>query len=731
MTSRSREDATKLVTKAVSNFNTDKYALISTKELREKLSQGQSVVLVDVRTVEEQRTSMIPGAVTQSTFEAELLPALKSISSNGGAQVPLVVPYCTVGYRSHVYCQELDEKHGISNVRNGEGVIMWTFEGGRLVRPTPTASPERAPALAPEVPRCAASVVQAGSKVAPEVWVCGNQSPESEALQGKEDGNPSVTNHVHVFAKPWDCAADGYETEIMNPAKGAFAIMKTKVRSPAGIQAALWLFTLFVFYLFFTPMCGVMYECGCQLHVSKWGQVKTCNVFDDADSIGEEVHKCPWCNCSGLSCALVAFDTRAFREIPLLDMLPDGFVLTVFTVLALKFGWKGIDRLNKRIEGRPGAVGAVKALIVVLWFFAYCLVMGVLFFIATPDYPHFLGYTREGSDNSFDPFSHLTPIPGRFLVNATVLHSMLGRWQVLDARAGNEVSAGTIPGAIVLPWQSLSLGGSAVAGQTSELRPAAELRDMLAGVGVDASQPAVVYGLWHDGWGEEGRLFWMFEYLGYDESKLYCLDGGIHAWQQEGLALGSPSAVLRSDASSSSSGSSDGWGAVEDSWRATTSVVQSFLDNPRVVLLDVREEAEFNGVASGDPYGAARSGHVPQASWWNWREHTLVQDAAGIMRLRSCEHILDTLPAFSDEVDEVIMYCTGGIRSGFVYMVLRGCGFGTTQINSPNVRNYDASWWGWAADSALPCRGSGPGCEALPSSGSGTNADNWGGGSGR
>eukprot|EP00971_Amphidinium_carterae_P039980 784862-Amphidinium_carterae.1 len=32
MTSRSREDATKLVTKAVSNFNTDKYALISTKD---------------------------------------------------------------------------------------------------------------------------------------------------------------------------------------------------------------------------------------------------------------------------------------------------------------------------------------------------------------------------------------------------------------------------------------------------------------------------------------------------------------------------------------------------------------------------------------------------------------------------------------------------------------------------------------------------------------------------
>jgi len=735
-----------LVTKAVSNFpqTVDKYALISTKELREKLSNGQRVVLVDVRTVEEQRTSMIPGAVTQSTFEAELLPALKSGASaarageGGEVEVPLVVPYCTVGYRSHLYCKDLAEKHGIQNVRNGEGVIMWTFEGGRLVRPLPTAAaPERAPALSPEVPVSSSAIVRASAKVAPEVWVCGNTSPggntspETETLQATEEAPPTVVNRVHVFAKPWDCAAEGFETEIFNPAQGAWAVMRDKVRSPAGMSAALWIFTLLVFYLFFTPMCGVMYECGCKIHASKWGQVKSCNVFDDDAEDGTEVHRCPWCNCSGLSCVLVAFDTRAFREVFLLDMLPDGFVLTVVTVIALKLMWKGIDRLNKKVNARVGVVNAAKASVVVAWFFAYCLVMGALFFAASPDYPHFLGYTREGSETSFDPFSDVAAVSGRFLVNATVLHSTLHRWQVLDARAANEVSGGTIPGAIVLPWQALSIGGESALGQRSELRPAAELRGALSSVGVDPSRPTVVYGLWEAAWGEEGRLFWTLEYLGFNASSLplRCLDGGIAAWQQAGFALGSPAAVLEPGAGAGVTPPA-GWGGTEEAWRATTNTMQLFLDNSRVLLLDVREEPEYDGIPGGDPYGAPRSGHIPQAHWWNWREHTLVQASGGTtFDLRSCEHILDTLPATSAEVDEVVMYCTGGIRSGWTYMVLRGCGFGAA-TSAPNVRNYDASWWGWAAATALPCRGAGPGCEAMMSSSSGSSS-NWGGGSGR
>ena len=43
----------------------------------------------------------------------------------------------------------------------------------------------------------------------------------------------------------------------------------------------------------------------------------------------------------------------------------------------------------------------------------------------------------------------------------------------------------------------------------------------------------------------------------------------------------------------------------------------------------------------------------------------------------------------------VVAYCTGGIRSGFMYMVLRWCGYERAQ-------NYDGSWWEWASDSSLP-----------------------------
>ena len=42
-----------------------------------------------------------------------------------------------------------------------------------------------------------------------------------------------------------------------------------------------------------------------------------------------------------------------------------------------------------------------------------------------------------------------------------------------------------------------------------------------------------------------------------------------------------------------------------------------------------------------------------------------------------------------------IPYCTGGVRSGFVYMVMRWIGLS-------NPSNYDGSWWDWAAQPALP-----------------------------
>lgn len=141
MPSRSREGAYAAVLKASGNFTNDGVPLISTQELKAKLKQKEAVVLVDVRTPEEQKVSMIPGAVTREVFEAETLHTLIGTDKPGQSDVKvgpdisegssvLVVPYCTAGYRSGVYCRELMSKYSLNNVVNGEGIIMWAFDVG-------------------------------------------------------------------------------------------------------------------------------------------------------------------------------------------------------------------------------------------------------------------------------------------------------------------------------------------------------------------------------------------------------------------------------------------------------------------------------------------------------------------------------------------------------------------------------------------------------------------------
>jgi len=91
---------------------------LTVEELLELQSGSEQLVLVDVRKPEEMKVSMIPGAIDKQTF-------VRQAESFRGA---VVVPYCTVGYRSGLYSRQL-EKDGW-DVRNLEGSILaWTLAG--------------------------------------------------------------------------------------------------------------------------------------------------------------------------------------------------------------------------------------------------------------------------------------------------------------------------------------------------------------------------------------------------------------------------------------------------------------------------------------------------------------------------------------------------------------------------------------------------------------------------
>lgn len=84
--------------------------------------KGKKYILVDVRSEEEQKISMIPGAITVQEFE-------KNKSKYKGKSI---VTYCTIGYRSGKYTKQLiKEKFKAYNL---EGSILgWIHTKKKLV----------------------------------------------------------------------------------------------------------------------------------------------------------------------------------------------------------------------------------------------------------------------------------------------------------------------------------------------------------------------------------------------------------------------------------------------------------------------------------------------------------------------------------------------------------------------------------------------------------------------
>lgn len=82
------------------------------------LRANKKVVLVDVRTDAERDVSMIPGAISQSEFDAH-----REIFRN-----ETIVVYCTIGYRSGLMAKELTVQ-GFDAYNLVGGVLAWAEAG--------------------------------------------------------------------------------------------------------------------------------------------------------------------------------------------------------------------------------------------------------------------------------------------------------------------------------------------------------------------------------------------------------------------------------------------------------------------------------------------------------------------------------------------------------------------------------------------------------------------------
>ncbi len=263
-----------------------------------------------------------------------------------------------------------------------------------------------------------------------------------------------------------------------------------------------------------------------------------------------------------------------------------------------------------------------------------------------------------------DPFIAL-------LISGDELEANLGKagLVIIDARsAGYE--AGHIPGAISLKW-------SDYVDASKNLKPVADLEEQLGAAGLSSDMVFVIYDDTTASWGASGRVFWMLEYLGC--GKVHVLNGGWDKWSADGRASETEINTLRAARFAAD---------VQDDALMTKDRLADRLGDGDFVVIDSRTDEEFNGWTL---YGEARGGHItgavqlPYAGFF--KEDKTILDYDDLKELFEANGIT------SDK--EVTSYCTVGIRSGFVYFVLRTLGY-------PRVSNYDGSIAEWSADSSLP-----------------------------
>ena len=268
-----------------------------------------------------------------------------------------------------------------------------------------------------------------------------------------------------------------------------------------------------------------------------------------------------------------------------------------------------------------------------------------------------------------------------YLIDTETLQQNLGRpgLVVLDVRGKAAYEfGGHIPGAVHSTWHEYSDPKAVAKGVLDP--DISKLEQKIRTVGINSESDIVIYSNPFDNWGDEGRMFWMLSYLGH--TNLRILDGGWVKWVEERrpYEYGRPSVS-------------------PGNFRATVNPDVSILKDDlkrlvkgpeakKLTILDARSLEEYLGK---EMMGIPRPGHIPGALSVPWNAF-LNSDAT----LKNPEKIKASLEekGLADAAD-IVCYCTGGVRSGWLWFVLKVLGY-------PKVRNYAGSWWEWSRDFAAP-----------------------------
>jgi thiosulfate/3-mercaptopyruvate sulfurtransferase len=253
------------------------------------------------------------------------------------------------------------------------------------------------------------------------------------------------------------------------------------------------------------------------------------------------------------------------------------------------------------------------------------------------------------------------------VIEPTDLHSRLDSPGLIlvDLTNAARYAAGHIPGAHFVDPKLTQLGQPPAPGLLPSLP---ELQALFGALGHHADATYVVYD--DEGGGWAGRFIWLLDVIGHH--RYHYLDGGLLAWEADGLAL--------STEVPATAGSTPVSLTLHEAPVATREYLQSRLGAADLAIWDARNPLEF----SGAKVLAAKGGHVPGAVNLEW---TAAMDPQRALRIRrDMPQILEDLGITRDK--EIITHCQTHHRSGFTYLVAKALGY-------PRVKGYAGSWGEW------------------------------------
>lgn len=254
-----------------------------------------------------------------------------------------------------------------------------------------------------------------------------------------------------------------------------------------------------------------------------------------------------------------------------------------------------------------------------------------------------------------------TEMPDIGLIGSSELDKSISSWIVLDARPREIWSKKRIKGALSFSWEKYTRTDEK--GIPYRIEAPEVLAEKLGGLGIDENSPVVIYGDADTSWGGEGWAAWTLSFMGH-KGKIRLLEGGIAAWEKAGLMT-------------------------ETGDKSGAAQMKKYGFNPRkqvlITTLELKNQLTNLQIIDTRSFVEWVKGHIEGAKRIEWTKFYEGEEKRPI----SPEKLKSLLNSNGvDTTKPVVYYCTGGIRSGYAWLVHELAGL-------PQAMNYEEGMVAW------------------------------------